>query len=372
MFRKNISLIAITIAAAFTLYVFFLIKSVFSGSANTPPMFRTISMPEGDTAFGGLFFDPQINDSLPHYQYKHIDDSIKQIKKAIDLNNKSTGSGRSVGSLGATEITKNWSFDVNNEFLTDSVLKGLEDSMDLLSMSMVNLKEGDSLKRIEKLMDEIHQRSTARHNEVLQQKKQSEEKLYYLALEGYRMEDDNTRFFLDNDTYNLAYVVWDTVVKQTFDSNKQGYYKRKRISVRYAAEDQKVLVPVTKKQYYFLFNTLTFGGYFIIFLLVYFFVGLPFQIIINISKGKAFTLKNIYRFKLMAVVLLIYGLMSIAAPYLFKLIYNNIIPEEFVLKPFTQTFFSYLPFLFSSLGLFLISNAFQRGYNLQQENALTI
>jgi Protein of unknown function (DUF2975) len=372
MFRKNISLIAITIAAAFTLYFFFLIKSVLSGSANTPPMFRTISLPEGDTAFGGLFFDPQINDSLPHYQYKCIDDSIKRIKKLIEINNKSTGNGRSVGAFGVTEIKRDWSLDLNNDISKDSVLRGLVDSMDLLSIRMVSLKESDSLSTIQKLMDEIHRRSTARHNEVLQQEKQREEKFYYLALEGYRIEDHNTQFFLDKNDYNLAYVVWDTVVKRTFDSTKQGHYERKRISVRYAADDQRVLVPITKKHYHLISNALTFGGYFIIFLLVYFFVGLPFQIIINISKGKAFTLKNIYRFKLMAVVLLIYGLMSVAAPYLLKLIYNNIIPEEFALKPFTQTFFSYLPFLLSSLGLFLISKAFQRGYNLQQENALTI
>jgi hypothetical protein len=244
--------------------------------------------------------------------------------------------------------------------------------LDLLGKKMTGLKESDSLKVLKKLLDEVLWRLNVRSNEVLRQNERKEEQFYYLGLEGYTVKDYNTQFFLDNGTYNLAYVVWDSVHRRTFDSTKTGHYERKKISVRYSADEKRVMIPLTKKQYRAVATVFDLGRYAFLFLFVYIFIGLPLQIIINISKGKAFTLQNIYRFKLMAVVLFVYGLLAIATPYILKLFYNSIILEDFTLKPFTQTFFSYLPLLLSALGLFLISKAFKRGYNLQQENALTI
>jgi Protein of unknown function (DUF2975) len=372
MRRSNISLTAIIIAAAFTIYFFFFNKSILSGSTGPFPMDWSINIPEEDTAFGGLFFDPEINDSLPHYQYKRIEDSIKQIKEGIKLKNKSIGSGKVFGTIGIMEINKDWSFSGGTDSQKDIILKSLLDSMNLLGNKMIGLERGDSFAKIEKLSGEVLWRYNVRSNEILQQNKLKQERLYYLGLEGYRIKDYNTQFFLDNGTYNLAYVVWDSVHKRAFDSTKSGHYERKRISIRYSADDKRLMIPLTKKQYRVTSTIFNLCWYALAFLFVYIFIGLPFQIIINISKGQAFTLKNIYRFKLMAIVLLIYGLMAIAMPYLLKLFYNKIIPEDFALKPFTQTFFSYLPLLLSALGLLLISKAFKRGYKLQQENALTI
>ncbi len=38
----------------------------------------SISMPDTDTAFGGIFSYPYITDSLPHYKYKKLEDKYKR------------------------------------------------------------------------------------------------------------------------------------------------------------------------------------------------------------------------------------------------------------------------------------------------------
>ena len=104
----------------------------------------------------------------------------------------------------------------------------------------------------------------------------------------------------------------------------------------------------------------------------YFYVVLPCKIILDISKGKAFIAKNVQRFNFMAVILLVYAILFILSPYLFKLIYHTLIPNEFMLPPFVTTLQKLLPVCLIAIGLFIIGKAFEKGYNLQRENALTI
>jgi hypothetical protein len=151
-----------------------------------------------------------------------------------------------------------------------------------------------------------------------------------------------------------------------------GHYERKNIAVRFAADEKKVLIPITGQQHQYATLIIKWGSYLFSFLFVYFFVGIPLQIIWNISKGRAFTLKNIRRFRLMTIVLLVYALSVTTAPYLFRLIFQDLIPQELVLIPFTSNLLSHLYLYFGSLALYLVGKAFGRGYSLQQDNALTV
>lgn len=372
MLRRNISIIVIvTIAAVITLYYSFMIEDMGSYSTGPFPMSWMVNTPQEDTAFGGLFYNPGMDDSLPQYQYRRIEDSIKCITDRIKMNNKSIGNGRGFAAVSILEMTDETS-NPWDEYKNDAVYNGLQDSMKLLSGKTTVLKEGDSLSSINKLIGDVSWRITVRANELIRQKARQRKKYYYLGLNNYTVKENHTQFFVRNGTYNLAYVVWDHVSKRTYDSTQEGHYEQKKISVRYSADDKKIYIPLTKQQYLFTTFAVNTGMYGSLFLFIYFSLGIPLLILISIANGNAFTLKNIRRFKSMALVALIYTLIAIISPYLFGFFYRYMIPEELTLTPFIQTFFTQLPLLLIAVGLFLISKAFQRGYKLQQENALTI
>jgi hypothetical protein len=187
-----------------------------------------------------------------------------------------------------------------------------------------------------------------------------------------RIENHQTEFFILNDTYNLQYVVWDSAHKDGADSVKWGHWELRKIPVRYGSEKKAVLIPITKKRYEFIDSVLKWGSWILMFLFFYFFIGLPIQILVNISRGKAFISKNIRRLKLMALIMGIYALVNTAGPYILGFFYLNTIPKEFSLRPFWQVLIEGFYLFLISIGIYIIALAFQRGYKLQQENSLTI
>ena len=369
--RKSISVIAIAIASIYVLYFISLTTQTSYTLSGSDTGGYTFSIPEEDSAFGGIFFVPDINDSLIHYQYKHIEDSIHQITEKIKLDNRGiASSGMSFGALSVTSIEDESSGGM--DFSSDRILVGLLDSLELLGHDpeiQQQIRGGTNAK---KLLEEVNERRRLRYNELVYQQQAKKETLYYLGLNGYDKKEHTTEFFLDKGTNNLAYFVTDSVRKGLYSSINDGHYERKRIAIRYAADDRRVLIPLTKRQYQIAAAALKIVVYGIIFLGIYIMVGLPLQILINISKGRAFTLQNIQRFNIMAIALLIAALTSIFTPYLLRLFYRSIIPDEFILKPFLETSYNQLSSLLLALGVFLIGKAFKRGYTLQQENSLTI
>ena len=374
MLRRSLSIFAALIASCFTLYFYSFSSSRSSFSTGPFPMDWSFTMPEEDTAFGGLFFHPYVDDSLPHYQYQRLQDSFMQKKQAIELNNRSIGGGKEFGAIGIYEIKKDWKASLSRNIDNDDpLLKLMHDSLTSLGEDMLVIQNKDSLSAIEKLQGEVLWRINVRSNEIIKREEQTDENMYYFALNGYSFKDHNTKFFIDNNnSYNLAYVVWDSVERRTFDSTKVGHYERKQIAVRYSTDDKRILVPITKSRYNFYNTAVDLFTYIFIFLFFYFFVGLPLQIIVNISKGEPFHKKNIYRFKLMAWALFIYTLLALIIPYVLKFIYRDVIPSEFVLDPFIYHLQSRVYLFLIAIGLFVVGKAFERGHRIQKENALTI
>jgi hypothetical protein len=69
-------------------------------------------------------------------------------------------------------------------------------------------------------------------------------------------------------------------------------------------------------------------------------------------------------------VLAAYAWMSLLAPYFFRMIFN--IPDDFKHEPFFPSLLGKIFIIFFAMALYIIGLAFQRGYNLQQEQNLTI
>ncbi|HEX6334511.1 MAG TPA: DUF2975 domain-containing protein [Flavisolibacter sp.] len=372
MLKRTVSIVAITVALLITLY-FFAVRSLIT-SSSTGPFGGTwaIDMPNSDTAFGGLFYAHYIDDSLPYYRYRRIDDSIKRIKDAISLNNRSMGSGTSIGPVAVMEITAYKPFWWENTAAKDPVMKSLQDSADMLDKAIAATENHDSLENIKQLLGDVRWRINVHSNQKLRDEHHYAEKQYYLGLNGYTPRDQHTQFFLDENGFNLAYVVWDSVHRRTFDSTVYGHYERKKIPVRYAAAERRILIPITKQQHRYAALALEWGWFPLLFLGIYLFIGLPLQIVLNISKGRAFTIKNIHRFRLMSVASLVYALLGTFLPYVLRLIFQDLIPHELELVSFSRNLFSQISTYFMALVLYLISLAFQKGYSLQQDNSLTI
>ena len=371
---KKISLAALIIATVFTISKFFHFKILITESTGPFPLDWSIDIPEGDTAFGGLFADPEVNDSLPHYTYRRLEDSLKKIYADKQLENRSvTGNGRNVGVIGVHSARKTWK---NWEKLPlDSLSKLMMDSLTRIDEKFINQHNTDSLKNYRDEIGEIMWRYNVRQNKLVQEKNKAPDIYqYYFGLNGYDLnrENEGTKFFIDNGKFYLAYVKWDSVIKREFDSTKTGHYERKQIKVRYNADDKRILIPITYKKYKLIYGIIEILFYLNIFLFAYFFIGLPVGILINIGKGEAFNAKNIKGFKTMALVLFIYAGIITMAPFIVRFFFRHLIPDNFEILPLQWRLTNNLYLFLIAIGLFIVGKAFQRGYKLQQEQDLTV
>jgi hypothetical protein len=247
----------------------------------------------------------------------------------------------------------------------------MSDSLDIVGKKYINVTDKDSIEKLKEETGNITWRMNVRSNELLKERQKKEQKLYYLGLQGYHLHH-NSQFFVQNGNYYLTVVKWDSVIKRQYDSTKIGHYERKVISVRYSTDDKRILIPISKKKYDFFKSALVVFLFLSIFFLIYIFFGLPIQILIDISKSKAFTKENIRRFKLMAYVLFFCTFLKVFSPYILNFFYRKMIPDEFSLEPVISAIVNNIYLFLIALVLFFIGKAFQRGYKLQQEQDLTI
>jgi hypothetical protein len=368
MVKRSINIVAIVICLLITGYFLFITRNS-TMSTGPFPLGWSIILPQDDTAFAGIFHTPYLDDSLPHYLYKKQEDSINRIKEAKDLVNQSTmASGFSLGLFGVYQLQDQTTFPDRNEF-DDPRYKSWIDSSIIFSAKEYSANNEDSASYYRERSQGLLYKANRRLNEIAREQQELRSRSYYLGLNEYSADYD-TKFYIDHGVYKLAYVVWDSTVKRKFDSVRVGHYESKTIPVRYSSKDKRILVPLSKTQYTSWKITLGVFSFISIFLMVYILLGLPVQIVWNISKGRAFTRTNGARFKFMGIAVAVYALITLFTPYFFKMIFN--IPGDFKPEPFIQSFFGKIFILFFALALYIIGLAFQRGYNLQQEQKLTI
>ena len=219
-------------------------------------------------------------------------------------------------------------------------------------------------------MIDINHRLNVRVNYFHDSIEASIPKKYYLSLKDYESDRD-TKFFINNGLYKLAYVVWDTT-KQNGRLVIEGHYEQKTIPIRYSKEEKKVLVPLTHLQYQIVSGAVFITVWLFIALSLYFFLGLPLQILIRISRGNAFTKANVKGLQRISLFLFISGLVATTFPHLMLLFFRKLIPQQLQLSSPIHFLFENRMYFFTAFIVFIISIAFKKGNQLQQEQNLII
>lgn len=241
-------------------------------------------------------------DSLPHYLYKEIADSLKHLTDAEKGKNTLIPSffPSSIGFFGFLQTSRTW-YDWYTEHKSYLVFD------------------------------------------------------YYIWLTDYSLDEGLEFYYKDGKNY----------LRQPNGSSKE-------IKVAYLADFHKsVLVPVSKD-----FFT---GGRIIIFILMgviglallYIFIALPFNVLLNISRGKVFTLINLRDLHLIAFTALGFFLTQMIMPYIISLFFLKKIPAELTIS-FSTLLGSNLEMGLFGIVTLAIARAFAKGYKLQQDQDLTI
>jgi hypothetical protein len=372
MLKKIFNKTDLIIACVVTILIIFAFLSYSSSTSSYSGGVSSVTITNvtgnSDTAFGGIFYEPSVNDTLPYRQYKKIEDSLKQIKQRIERrNNSDVYEGWSVGAVGISEIRKDEDAMFNDHSITKSVI----DSLDKLYLKM-STSNGNSRDSLRNVIDKYQEETNKEFNRLAEEERRKAPKLYYLTLHGYKLSDIKTKFFVDKGTYNLAYLTWDSVKAHQFDSAHFGHYSRKQIPVRYSQKSEKIMIPISEKQYRFIDRFLYLLFFVPVFVWLFFLTVLPIRVMINISRGKAFTAKNIRRLKMMTAGIGIFTLFSVIGPYLLHQIYSDLIPKDFVIEPIGNAFIEKYNLFLICVASYLTAKAFEKGYKLQRENSLTI
>ncbi|MBI3137777.1 MAG: DUF2975 domain-containing protein [Sphingobacteriales bacterium] len=326
----------------------------------------TITIPTDDTAFRNAFFAPSINDSLPYYEYRKIQDSFTRIKADIETENKGRPDGAHfMGFIGFTRL---------KEYQPKSILNLQRNQnylllqLDSLEKRMPGIKNQDSLLSMKKKASDI--RGVINRNlpwDYLIGHKTE----YFITFRDIRIKENN-HFFVQNGNYYLAHAVWDSTRKADGATYRSGHYVRLPLKVRYDKDQEMVLIPASRAVYNFLQTlfTILMLGFFIVGF--YILIGLPVSILGSVSNGQVFTLTNIHQLRTIYIFLFILSLLKAGTPLLVHWIISFFTPTVFETPSVFESLYSSIPLLIAGLVVFLISTAFQKGYKLQQEEDFTV
>lgn len=316
-FKFRFGVVFFTIIAILYIGMGFLTVTKYSTNIYETGFFDNVETETSDTAFGGIFSSLQVDNSIPYFEYKKIEDSFLVAKRKRDEENRGIHyAGVSIGFMGVQQ----------------------------------HMKQGGG-----------------------RWKKNAHDSMfrYFFSLKGYKLIP-HTEFFVQNNTYHLAYAKWDKIDTTNGDRIRYGHYERKSIPYRYAAEEENLLIPLSITQYKWLkvVGVVLLLSMALLFLVC--FGRFPIQILVNISKGRPFDRSNIFYFKTMAIVLLVLLIIKTTVPYIIHLFLRNRIPPEFSRVAFWPELVRSLPWFLVAAALFIIGKAFESGYKLQQEQDLTI
>ena len=287
----------------------------------------------------------KINDSLPHYQYKLLMDSINDIDNKKEAQKNNIGSGMMGNIIGYTEFRE-----------CDSCQE---------SEKKKTVKYGNKFKLLsDSLKFNYHVEGTS--NARLNQPQK-----YFLYFAGYSLNNDCT-YLIDSGNCKLKYPVWDIM-----DAGKKrlkehtGYLAIKQIPFRFVEKNNAILFPLNAMNFKIAKTVILIFYILILIYIIIIMIILPFKLLFSISKGIVFTNNNIRYLYFISYSFLGYSLFSciltVALRFVFQL---NKIPE------FSYDYWNlakdyYISFLIG-LIVYGIAKAFDKGYQIQKENDLIV
>jgi hypothetical protein len=362
---NRVALFITSILVAFFIYLLINLRS--SGQSGKSKNGYAYSLPNQDTLFRNAFYSYDINDSLPYYQYKKAEDSVKGIAFEIDQENK-----------GFRVSSSEWSFigfsKLRNSIKLDERKKTkeliLKNRIDSIKQVALRVNDPDSIAHLASLEKEVSENGAFSKNDENYETLSPDDFDYFITLKGYKIPADD-KFFVQNGHYYIAHLVRDSIKKN--DSGEWAtYFKRNPVKARYHEIFNTISIPVSRKWY----SILNSASFIIVILFwvvfAYIIFGLPASILLSISRGKAFTEQNIRDMKIIYRFLLVYGIFKSIHPYLEEWAFAEYIKGNFIGTTGLNSFYSSLPFLISGIAVFLVSKAFQKGYKLQQEEDFTV
>ncbi|HMR90737.1 MAG TPA: DUF2975 domain-containing protein [Chitinophagaceae bacterium] len=184
---------------------------------------------------------------------------------------------------------------------------------------------------------------------------------YYFVLDGYFLRQDDTalQFFEKRNFYVPAESLSDN------DAIRFAMIPGK------ADEAGKVLIPVSHSTYRWLRISLLITGILLAVFLFYIIYIRPIIVLQNISAGHAFAKVNhSYLFWAGCSLIILTAIMPILSWITFLAIKNKLPPD--INYDLAISFFKYKIPLIIGIALLVLSNAFKKGYKLQQEHDMTI
>ena len=365
---KRLGIIAITVTILIALYfivTFSLMTQTVGSSSNT----SSITLPTEDTTFGNLFFYSDIPDSLPYAKYKIIADiQNAYIQKKEQINNRPGLSGWSFFYMGLRSgVAENNNYDeLPATFTTENLLNRLA-YKDTINTLLAKEKNHDTILKLQKKIDSISKYLQFHSFDVIPEQRTNKE--YYFSIGKYELKDYATKFFIKNGTYNLAKVKWQH--NKNNPNNKSGNYYINKINFRYSSTDKEILIPVNAKTHKVLEILLVSFIVIACIAIIYFYVGIPIQILINISRGDPFSVININYLNAIIKFTIALTLFSLIIPHLLGFILVKDFYNDFT-ESNTDIVVNVLKSIFIIIGLILIRKAFIKGKNLQHENELTV
>ena len=368
MLKEKFSRIAVIITVlliALLTYVFISVRFFSYSSISTDGYSYTF--PVDDTTFHNAFYFYDIDDSLPHYQYREKEDSFKRIAREIDQQNKGDFSSSGIVSYISFSKIRN-PLKLNNRVKSRELL--VTQRIDSIRQAANSVKDPDSLAILAELEKEVRQNWSFRKNDEIYDTLAPDDFDYFITFNGYKLPHDD-KFFVQNGNFYIAHLVKDSLgIKAKGESGP--YFIRKQVKSRYHENENSISIPVSRKWY----NILNSAAFIltILFWIVYVYIifGLTASILLSISRGKAFTIRNIRDMKIIYRFLLLTGLFKSVAPYLKEWILSDYIHGIYIGTEGMNSFISALPLLISGAGVFLICKAFQKGHKLQQEEDFTV
>lgn len=256
------------------------------------------------------------NDSLPYYQYVKLQDSLEQLaRNETSKNTLHPGWGISAGSIGARYSWRTWYDYTTNE---DHMRTG-----------------------------------------------------YHLSLTGYGLAESSSTEWKNGKSY-LRYAVLDKENRVDARSVTRSWHSvTKEIPVMFLRENGELLVPVSEPKFSIVKKILFAVVLFFYFIATYILIGIPVNILLNISRGIVFTSVNIKGLHWISGFLLAYFLWNILSPYLMRFIFRDVVPDEFSLS-LVDLLSSNWKTGIAGILVVAIGRAFSKGYILQHEQDLTV